>query len=109
MKEVNIAVMVPGAVEIFCASFSGFMTVVANTVREEGECRLWVNEYDKWCVMKPKGIEANYISPLSTDQLSPNSLFSALESEDWYLEHRGRFNVVSFGNINSVVIGENDD
>jgi len=111
-KEVNIAVMVPGAVEIFCAAFNGFMTVVISEVREHGSCDLWVDSATgRWACDSESGEGKIYVSAIPDKSLSIESLTAALEGVDWCVEVQNNSVVttISFGNINSVVIGEDDD
>jgi hypothetical protein len=108
MQEVNIAVMVPGAVEIYCASFSNLMTVVVNEVKESGSCELWVDvDTGRWSCDNDEGI---YHSAIPKKSLSKENLIDALKGVGWCIESNSEaLFSVSFGNINSVVIGEEND
>lgn len=106
--NVNVDHLVPPATSIFEASFHGLMTVVTNSVREHGECYLWIElSIDKWSC--DSGVDGPYISPLSSTNVTPDVMVDSLKKSGWDVGSTEEGLLVSFSEITSSVVEEVDN
>lgn len=102
--NVNVDHLVPPATSIFEASFHGLMTVITNSVREHGECCLWVEvSLGRWSC--DNGLET-YISPLSDSNVTAVVMVDSLTKAGWTINLSEDGITVSFSNITSSVVEE---